>query len=185
MQLAGDPPEGIGHNQGPPLDEPPEIPQQRPATRSERMDFVRDAVSWMRLAGRYTPIVGAFLRALDQAEDLKALTDAIKTANDPPRSLDELQEAVGSISKDGYHDHHIAEQTAARNAGDPESLIQSRDNLVRIPILKHIDITSYYATKIEQEDGSMLSPRESLKGKDFETRRQFGLDTLRRFGVLK
>lgn len=106
-------------------------------------------------------------------------------ANDPPRSLDELQEAVGSTSKDGYHDHHIAEQTAARNAGDPESLIQSRDNLVRIPILKHIDITSYYATRIEQEDGSMLSPRESLKGKDFETRRQFGLEMLRRYGVLK
>lgn len=185
VQLAGDPPEGIGHNQGPPLDEPPEIPQQLPATRGERMDFVRDAVSWIRLAGRYTPIVGAFLGALDQAEDLKALTDVIKTANDPPRSLDELQEAVGSPSKDGYHDHHIAEQKAARDAGDPESLIQSRDNLVRIPILKHIDITSYYATKIEQEDGSMLSPRESLKGKDFETRRQFGLDMLRRYGVLK
>jgi hypothetical protein len=39
VQLAGDPPEGIGHNQGPPLDEPPEIPQQLPATQSERMDF--------------------------------------------------------------------------------------------------------------------------------------------------
>jgi hypothetical protein len=100
-------------------------------------------------------------------------------------SLDELQEAVGSTSKDGYHDHHIAEQKAARDAGDLESLIQSRDNLVRIPILKHIDITSYYVTKIEQEDGSMLSPRERLKGKDFETRRHFGLDMLRRYGVLK
>lgn len=119
------------------------------------------------------------------SEDLKALTDAIKTANDPSRSLDELQEAVGLPSNDGYHDHHIAEQKAARDAGYPESLIQSRDNLVRIPIIKHIDITSYYATKIEQEDGSMLSPRESLKGKDFETRRQFGLDMLRRYGVLK
>ena len=41
MQLAGDPPEGIGHNQGPPLDEPPEVSQQRPETRSERIDFVR------------------------------------------------------------------------------------------------------------------------------------------------
>lgn len=45
VQLAGDPPEGIGHNQGPPLDEPPEIPQQRLETRSERMDFVRSAVA--------------------------------------------------------------------------------------------------------------------------------------------
>lgn len=185
VQLAGDPPEGIGHNQGPPLDEPPEIPQQRPETRSERMDFARSAVAWIGRIGRYSPAAGMFLGALDQAEDLKALTDAIKTANDPPRSLDELQEAVGSTSKDGYHDHHIAEQTAARNAGDPESLIQSRDNLVRIPILKHIDITSYDATRIEQEDGSMPSPRESLKGKDFETRRQFGLEMLRRYGVLK
>jgi hypothetical protein len=68
---------------------------------------------------------------------------------------------------------------AFRRAGQP------RCRLSCVPILKHIDITSYYATKIEQEDGSMLSPRESLKGKDFETRRQFGLDTLRRFGVLE
>lgn len=87
VQLAGDPPEGIGHNQGPPLDEPSEIPQQRPETRSERMDFVRSAVSWIGRVGRYSPAAGIFLRALDQAEDLKALTDAIKTANDPPAKI--------------------------------------------------------------------------------------------------
>lgn len=149
------------------------------------MNFVRSAVSWIGRVGRYTPVVSTFLEASDQIESIKALTDMIKSANDPPRTLEELRESVGSESESGYHDHHIAEEKAARDAGDPESLIQSRDNLARIPILKHIDITSHYSTKVEQEDGSKISPRDSLKDQDFETRRQFGLDVLKRFGVLK
>jgi len=36
-----------------------------------------------------------------------------------------------------------------------------------------------------QEDGSWISPRESLKDEDFETRWQYGIDVLRRYGVLK
>ena len=43
VQLAGDPPPGIGHNQGPPLNEPPEIPRQRPTTSAERTKYLRAA----------------------------------------------------------------------------------------------------------------------------------------------
>jgi hypothetical protein len=106
--------------------------------------------------------------------------DAIKSANDPAKTLEELQEPIGR-----YHDHHIAKEAAARDAGDPESLIQGRDNRVRIPVLKHIEITRYYSTKVEQEDGTRISPRDRLKGTDFETRREFGLGILRKYGVLK
>jgi hypothetical protein len=183
VQLAGDPPD----DPKTPLDDPaPKIPQEKPDTREGRMGFVRDAAQWVaRNVGRYAPAVDAYFGALDQVEKITALTDAIKSANDPAKTLEELQARVGPASEPGYHDHHIAEEAAARNAGDSESLIQSRDNLVRIPVLKHIDITSYYSTKVEQPDGTMLSRRDQLKDEDFETRRQFGLDVLRKYGVLK
>jgi hypothetical protein len=64
-------------------------------------------------------------------------------------------------------------------------LVQGRENLVLVPFLKHLDITSHYARKVEQADGSWLSPRDLLKDKDFETRREYGLKVLRDYGVLK
>lgn len=183
VQLAGDVPDGDSPEL--PSNEPPEIPESRPDSTQGRMGFVRAAAEWVARMGRYSPAASAYLGALDQVDELKALTDTIKSANDPPRSLEELQDRVGLSNEGGYHKHHIVEESAARDAGFSEDLIQGRDNLVRIPILKHIDITRYYSTKTEQPDGSRISPRESLKNKTFEERRQFGLMILRGKGVLK
>lgn len=36
-----------------------------------------------------------------------------------------------------------------------------------------------------KSDGNRLSPRDQLKDKDFETRKQYGLKVLRDYGVLK
>jgi hypothetical protein len=183
VQLAGDPPEGIGHNQGPSLDEPPEIPQQRPETRSGRMDFVRSAVSWIGRVGRYSPAADLFLGALDQAEDLKALTDAIKTANDPPATLEQLQENALKPSEPGYQNHHIDEQSLLRSLGYSQSEIDRPDNVVRMPTLKHYEITGWYARSNPDYGG--LSPREYLKSQPESIRRQVGIDALIRTGVLK
>lgn len=183
VQLAGDPPEGIGHNLGPSLDEPPEIPQQLPATRSERMDFVRGAVSWIRLAGRYTPIVGTFLAALDEAKDLKALTDAIKTANDPPATLEELQARAQRPSETGYEDHHIVGQFAQNRLQFGDDLIDSPENKVRLPTVRHRDINGYYSKSSDRYDG--LSPRDYLRGKSWDEQTRVGLEILRDNGVLK
>lgn len=98
---------------------------------------------------------------------------------------EELQDRIGLDDRSGYHRHHIAEESAARDAGFPETLIQGRDNLVLVPVLKHIDISSYYTTKVEQPDGTRISPRDFLQNKSFEERRQFGLNILRDKGVLK
>ncbi|MES2750190.1 MAG: hypothetical protein V4661_02350 [Pseudomonadota bacterium] len=182
-QLAGDIP--TGDSPETPSNEPPEIPKRMPVTRDERMGFVRAAAEWVRVVGRYTPVVGAYFEALDQIGEINRLTAAIKTANDPPRNLQELQDRVHTSRGAGYEKHHTAEESAARDAGDPESLIQGRDNLVLVPTLKHIEISRYYSTKVEQPDGSMLSPRDQLRNQDFETRRQYGLKILRDYGVLE
>jgi hypothetical protein len=109
----------------------------------------------------------------------------IRSANDPPHTLEELQARAQLPSEPGYHNHHIAEEAAARSAGYSERRIQGYDNKARIPVVKHIDITAYYNRRAEQSDGSFRTPRDYLKDKDFETRRQFGLKIMRLYGVLK
>lgn len=182
-QLAGDFPAGDGSD--PPSNEPPEIPIQRPETGGPVMKFIREAVAWTGRVGRYSPYADTFFGALKQVDETNAITNVIKSANDPPRTLEELQDRVLLPDRSGYHRHHIAEEKAARNSEFSESLIQGRDNLVLVPLVKHIDITKYYATKVRQADGSRISPRESIQGMSFEERRQFGLRVLRDHGVLK
>jgi hypothetical protein len=74
---------------------------------------------------------------------------------DAPKSLEELQ-AGASTSRLGYDVHHIVEQSSAAEAG------QTRN-----------------------PDYGDLSPREYLRGKDWDERRRVGLDALAKVGVLK
>ena len=181
VQLAGDLPDG---SKTPSDDPAPKIPQERPDTREGRMGFVRDAAQWVaRNVGRYAPAVDAYFGALDQVEKIKALTDAIKSANDPAKTLEELQEPIGSDSQGGYHDHHIVGQHPENRARFGDSMIDSRENLVRIPLLKHIDISAWYSTRNDEFDG--LSPRDYLRDKDWGEQMRVGLDRLRKHKVLK
>ncbi|RTL49759.1 MAG: hypothetical protein EKK40_15595 [Bradyrhizobiaceae bacterium] len=187
-QLAGDIPDGegssIGQNQGPSL-EPPEIPAERPITREERMTFARSVATWVTGVGRRAAAVDLFFEAADQVSGLKGLLDAGKSAADPPASLEELQERATLPSQSGYQKHHIVERAAALEAGYPKSLVDGRDNLASIPVLKHIDITIEYQRNDFQPDGTFRSLREYLQDKDFETRRNVGLAIMRKHGVLK
>lgn len=92
VQLAGDLPKNDG---------PPPIPPRKPETTEGRMKFVRQAVRWLRVVGRLSPAADVFLGALDQAEDLKRLTNVIKTANDPPGTLEALQARAQLSSEAG------------------------------------------------------------------------------------
>jgi hypothetical protein len=181
VQLAGDPPE----NPKPPSDDPPpKIPQQRPSTTEGRMEFIRDAAEWVaRNIVRRAPVVDAFFGAADQVKEINALTDAIKSANDPAKTLEELQEPIGTKSQSGYQDHHIVGQHAQNREQFGDSRIDSRENQVRIPVLKHIDISAWYSTR-NKEFGD-LSPRDYLRDKDWDEQTRVGLDILRDHKVLK
>jgi len=182
-QLAGDIPDGDGAKLQ--SNESPDIPTERPATTEGRMGFIRAAAQWVARVGRYSPLVDAYFAALDQVNDIKGLTDAIKSANDPPRTLEELQAYVGTDSQGGYHDHHIVEKTAGLNAGFMEDVIDGHDNLARIPVLKHIDLTADYARIREQPDGTIRSLRDYLQDKNFDVRRSVGLNMMKQYGILK
>jgi hypothetical protein len=106
----------------------------------------------------------------------------IEAYRDEPKTLEELQRGV-SRPKRGYDIHHIVEQTSAEQDGFPRSVIDGPDNLVRIPRLKHWEITGWHMTKNEDYNG--ISPRNYLRGKSWDERARIGLDALIRYGVLK
>jgi len=108
----------------------------------------------------------------------------IETYQDPAKSLEELQQAASSPGR-GYNIHHIVEQTPAENAGFPRSIIDGADNLTRIPTLKHWEINRWFSKEKLGEKYQGRSPREYLRGKDWEERRNVGLEALIENGVLK
>jgi hypothetical protein len=182
VQLAGDVPDDSGNT---PLDDPaPKIPRRMPEAGGERMKFVRAAAGWVgRQLRRHAPAVDAFFGALDQVKQLNALTAAIKSANDPARTLEELQARVSPKSEPGYHDHHIVGQHVGNRTRFSDRRIDSRENLVRIPVVKHLDISAWYSTR--NEDYGYLSPRDYLRDKGWDEQMRVGLGTLRERGVLK
>jgi hypothetical protein len=185
VRIAGDLSEGSDPGPRTSNTKPPEVPPKMPDTRDERMGFVRAAARWISTVGRFAPVVDAYFGALEQVQEINRLTAMIRTANDPAKSLEELQIPVGTESELGYHDHHVVNQHVGNRNKFGDELIDSRDNLVRIPELKHIEISRYYSTNIEWEDGTEMSPRDRLRASDFEAQRQFGYDILRKFGVLR
>lgn len=181
-QLAGDRPPGIGHNEGPPL-EPPEIPDSRPTVPDERMSVVWDVVEWIGKKGRYSPAVSGYFGLLNTAHWFKYYEEMTKTYYDPPRSLEQLQLNAKNPKEAGYHDHHIEEQTLLERLGFSRAERNRPDNMARIPILRHYDISGWYGTK--NPDFNDLTPRQYLSDKDAATRREVGLYALRLHGLLK
>jgi hypothetical protein len=161
----------------------PKIPDQRPAKSEDRTSVMKDLGRWFgRNVGKAAGAAGVIDGLGEQFDYIGKLTDAIKSYGDPPKTLEELQDAVSS-PRNGYQKHHIDEQATARRAGQSESEINRRDNLVLIPTGKHFEINGYYSRPNPDLGG--LSPRQYLQDKSVEERMQFGLDTLRRFKVLQ
>lgn len=71
----------------------------------------------------------------------------------------------------------------ARRDGISERIIESPENRVRIPRLKHWEITGWYARGNRNFGG--LSPRELLRGAGWEERMRIGMLALREHGVLQ
>ena len=80
----------------------------------------------------------------------------LRASLDGPKSLDELQRAVDE-PQPGYEVHHIVEQKSAAEDGFSREQIDSPDNLVRIPTMKHREITGLFMTP--NDSYGNLSPR--------------------------
>jgi hypothetical protein len=116
------------------------------------------------------------------AELAQAALPHIQAYFDPPQSLDALNTAVDD-PQTGYDIHHIVEQATVAADGSEDEAIDSPDNLVRIPTLKHWELNAWY------QKGSLAfsnqSPRDYLQDKSWNERRRVGLLGLQAVGVLK
>jgi hypothetical protein len=174
---------GIGHNGGPRLDQPPEIPPKPPQDRASQLAKAKEAAKWLAAFGaRRSPAVAAVLGAIGAAEWLRSEWPSIQSYRDAPRTMEEL---IGRAreARPGYHRHHIVEQTPAERDGFPRSLIDGVENVVSVPVYRHREISAWYQTG-NPEFGN-LSPREYLRGKDWSERARVGRLALRKFEVLK
>jgi hypothetical protein len=166
IRLAGDIPTG---------DTPPEIPEDRPPTSVDRTALLKSVARAIAGGINFDTLV-VRLPWLATQEAL------IGSYNDPPKSLQELQSSVDTW-RAGTDVHHIVEQSAAEEFGFSRSLIDSPENLVRIPRLKHQEINGWYSRENVNFGGQ--SPRDYLDGRSWDVRYSVGLEALKRFGVLR
>ncbi|WP_244431974.1 hypothetical protein [Rhodopseudomonas sp. B29] len=180
VRLAGDLPEGADPTPGEPGNEPPPIPQNKPSRSADRTRYFRAAADWLaRNAGLPGLLYEGSMRTVDWLRDWH---DVVLAARDGPKPLQELMNGV-SLARPGYDVHHINEVAAALLDGYSLSQMNDPSNLVSIPRLKHYQITGWYSAPSVEFKG--LSPREFLRGKSWEARREVDLRALRKFGALQ
>ncbi len=174
---------GIGHNQGPPLEDPPKIPKTKPPRSSS--SHLRTAAGWIMRARSLHQIAAivAFIGALIAIDWVAARISEILTYLGPPRTMEELVAAV-DVPRAGTEVHHYKmEQHVSRRLHMTQKEIDAPGNRVRIPILKHRQITDWYGQPNSKFGG--LSPREYLADEPAEEHERVGREALILFGVLK
>lgn len=157
----------------------PTIPRQRPPNSPERTAIAKAVAIAIVEAGVEASDI---LEKVKQASWLYAVWPTIVSYTDAPQTLGELQRNA-LTARAGYDRHHIAEQSAAEEAGYPRKRIDAPENIVSVPRMKHWEINAWYQTRTEEF--GRLTPREYLSGKDWNERQRVGLIALRKFGVLK
>ncbi len=180
IAASGKLPPTLGHNSG-----NYDIPPERPEDSRKRTGAIRAVAR--ALAKIPGPIgrAAALLTIFEGASWLREHQAEIETQLDPPKTLQELHDAV-QIERPGTQIHHIVEQGPAENEGFPRSKIDAAENLVRIPKQKHQEISDWYSRRnFEDTRFNGQSPRDWLRNRSWEERREFGLEVLEDFGVLK
>jgi hypothetical protein len=161
-----------------PTGDSPKIPKVRPPISAARTAVLK------QVARRLGPAMTIGELAFEAGHWIYEYQAKINSYNDPPKSLEELQNAVSDVSQAGYQDHHIVEQTSAeKDGGFSRELIDSPDNVVRIPTMKHEDINGWSQRPSPAYD--LTPPREYLRDKSWEERREVGLQALIENKVLK
>ena len=172
---------GIGDNGGPSLD-PPEPPKEPPKDKTKTQAAKALAREIARQVLRRAGPVGAAFMAIEAAHWLYSEWPSIRSYQDEPKSLGELQQNAGK-KQPGYEDHHIVEQSTQAREGFSRSMIDSIDNVVSVPKYKHHEITGWYNRP--HPDFGMQSPRAYLRGRDWSEHVRVGHEAMRQFGVLK
>jgi hypothetical protein len=122
------------------------------------------------------------------------LNDQWKANLDPPKTLEEIQQPPAKNLL-GYELHHKVEQNPSNIAKEQgkgaetinkfgREIIDSPDNLVWVPRLRHEQISNFYNER-DENDPLGRRRRDVVNRMTFEEQQKFGLMVLRKFGVLK
>lgn len=167
------------------------IPDEAPDTARERNNIVRRAAEWLRAAAAigaaFDPEARAVWAMLEAAAWVAGHLPEIRSYLDARKTLEELQNAVDD-RQPGYEIHHIVEAQYGSFHPDSNARIfadrlESRENLVRIPKWKHVEISSWYSRLSEEDEKK--TPRSYLRGRSWEAQYAIGIQALRQAGVLK
>lgn len=170
-------------------DDPPRIPSEPPERARAGNRIARSAAEWLAraIAQGLTEAARTYWGILETTAWLAGNLPAILSYLDDPKMLDELHDAVAR-PRLGYQRHHIVEgqygsDDPSANSNRFRHLLETRENLVRIPFWKHVEISAWYSTRNADYRG--LTPREYLRGKSWKEQYRVGIDALRQVGVLK
>ena len=171
-------------------DKTPRLPANRKPTPQELNQYARrrsaiDARQVRAGAKTKAQAIGDFLDRAGVSDEIGKIFSRFLSRFDKPVSLDELikqTQTDRARALPGYETHHIVERGPNEGKFSEEQL-EGPENFVRIPYYKHRDISDFYSTNNECLGG--MTPRQYLRGKSFAEQRQFGIDTLRRFEVIK
>lgn len=173
---------GIGDNGGPSLDLP-DAPKDPLNDRGAKIRAAKAlAKEIARQALRRVGPVGLAITAIEVGHWLYTEYPSIRSYQDEPKTLAELQQHAGQ-RRPGYEDHHIVEQGTHLRDGFPRSMIDGAENVVSIPKYRHHEITGWYMRP--NPDFGMQTPRNYLRGRDWSEHVRVGHEAMRKYGVLK
>lgn len=107
--------------------------------------------------------------------------DATKADFRAFKSMRDFKNAMGSAGE-GKNWHHIVEQTPGNIKRFGPEALHNTENVIAVDAEVHVKISAYYSSKQNIAGGMVV--REWLRTKSYEEQREFGLKTLRRFGVI-
>ncbi|WP_126113373.1 MULTISPECIES: hypothetical protein [unclassified Bosea (in: a-proteobacteria)] len=166
------------------IGESPAIPAERPSNPFRVTEVTKNSARWLqqaKTAGASTQARG-FIGKLMETDWLRGYLPRITSYLDEPKTLQELEAGVSS-PRAGFDVHHRAERAAALVDGYSRALVNGRANLVLVPTLRHWEVTGWYMTPNRDYRG--LTPREYLRGKNWEERLRIGDRAMKLHGILK
>lgn len=123
---------GIGDNGGLSLD-PPEPPKEPPKEKASKTQAAKALAKQIaRAALRRAGPIGAVVTAIEAGHWLYSEWPSIRSYQDAPKSLAELQQQTGQ-RRPGYDDHHIVEQGAGGREGFQRSMLKAPTTLSACP----------------------------------------------------
>ncbi len=152
---------------------------------------------WGRAAGLVTRFaagltVYGYLDALDQnwnfsgVYGIEGIDPSVQSAANAQQgvgynSFNALKKAIGSPGS-GNQWHHIVEQSQIGRSGFTPQQIQNTANIIAVDAPTHAKISAYYSSKPTFTNGVTI--RDWLTGQSFQQQYDFGIATLKKFGIL-